>query len=120
MNRSRHSPRTSCRRTDPKQYCSASCQESHWNEHKKDCKSAFVKDTWRPKWFWERRDPSFISYNDGVVQVPHGANKYLWGNVPAVDIVKLKDNEGVHHGEALDILFAGRCLPSFRGQVLAC
>jgi hypothetical protein len=27
--------------------------------------------------------------------VPFGPKKYLWGNVPAFDVLNLKDNEGV-------------------------
>jgi len=39
--------------------------------------------------------------------VTHGAKKYLWGNVPAVDILNLDENEGVNIPSPLRLLFAG-------------
>ena len=49
-------------------------------------------------WEMEKRVPAFIS-NEGdaataVDQVYHGIQKYLWGNVPAVDIINISQNEG--------------------------
>lgn len=42
---------------------------------------------------------------EGVTQ--YGANKYLWGNVPALDILNTKQNEGDKLGQKLALLFAG-------------
>jgi hypothetical protein len=39
--------------------------------------------------------------------VPFGTRKYLWGNVPSIDIIKLDDNEGASYDQDLKILFAG-------------
>jgi hypothetical protein len=36
-----------------------------------------------------------------------GTNKYLWGNMPSIDVVRLGDNEGETHEQELKILFAG-------------
>jgi len=36
-----------------------------------------------------------------------GAKKYLWGNVPAYDIMQLASNEGKAYSEDLRLLFAG-------------
>ena len=38
---------------------------------------------------------------------PFGGTKYLWGNMPAIDIVKLQQNEGVDYDKKLQLLFAG-------------
>lgn len=42
--------------------------------------------------------------------VKFGVHKYLWGNVPAVDFVKLADNEGVSFAGPLNLLFAGEAI----------
>jgi hypothetical protein len=39
-----------------------------------------------------------------------GAKKYLWGNVPAYDVVKLASNEGNAYSGDLRLLFAGASL----------
>jgi hypothetical protein len=38
---------------------------------------------------------------------PYGAEKYLWGNVPALDVLKLAENEGAEYAEDISLLFAG-------------
>ncbi|KAF2623920.1 hypothetical protein BU25DRAFT_349343 [Macroventuria anomochaeta] len=73
------------------QYCSKQCQLSDWKHHKISCKSAFMKDSWEPTWFRKGRQPAFIG---GAPLVPFGAQKYLWGNMPALDILNSKNNEG--------------------------
>lgn len=42
------------------------------------------------------------------MQVKYGGKKYFWGNVPAVDIVSLAANEGLHYEEDISILLAGK------------
>lgn len=32
---------------------------------------------------------------------------YLWGNVPAIDVLKLKENEGEDFEKEMNLLFAG-------------
>ncbi len=39
-----------------------------------------------------------------------GGTKYLWGNMPAQDFVKLEQKEGSTYDKDLQLLFAGRCL----------
>jgi len=39
---------------------------------------------------------------------PYGAEKYLWGNVPALDVLKLAGNEGAEYAEDISLLFAGK------------
>lgn len=92
------------------QYCSKDCQQDHWSVHKSDCKSPLMKDTWRPSWVVEARQPAFItSEKEGplVGWTSHGRQKYLWGNVPAIDLLNLQRNEGVDYAEDLRLLFAG-------------
>ena len=58
----------------------------------------------------EKRQPAFIGGDEGphVDQVSHGQQKYLWGNVPALDLVKLQQNEGADFAGDLRLLFAGQ------------
>jgi hypothetical protein len=39
--------------------------------------------------------------------VQFGGRKYLWGNIPALDILQLGLNEGDTYREPLRLLFAG-------------
>ncbi|PLB54875.1 hypothetical protein P170DRAFT_483657 [Aspergillus steynii IBT 23096] len=55
-----------------------------------------------PAWVLENRTPEFI--RSGIVVM--GEEKYLWGNVPALDVLKLASNEGESYGEDLRLLFA--------------
>ena len=92
------------------QYCSKDCQQDHWSVHKSDCKSPLMKDTWRPCWAVEARQPSFITNKkEGplIDSISHGRKKYLWGNVQAIDLLNLQRNEGVDYAEDLRLLFAG-------------
>ncbi|KAF1812296.1 hypothetical protein P152DRAFT_487845 [Eremomyces bilateralis CBS 781.70] len=86
-------------------YCNQSCQRSHWSDHKKDCKSPMMKPTWTPSWHIENRTPTFIN-NNAQPYTSFGGGKYLWGNVPAIDVLALKNNEGLEYGKDLSLLFA--------------
>ncbi|KAI3337490.1 hypothetical protein HD806DRAFT_543118 [Xylariaceae sp. AK1471] len=85
-------------------YCSKSCQVAHWLTHRKDCKSSFMKETWEPRWMTQNRTPAFIG--GGPPHVVFGTRKYLWGNVPAFDVIRLNQNEGVDFQDPMRILFA--------------
>ncbi|RSM13230.1 hypothetical protein CDV31_005934 [Fusarium ambrosium] len=52
-----------------------------------------------------RREPTFS--REGYVE-PFATHKNLWGDVPALDILKLDENEGVAWNEDLAILFGGK------------
>jgi Domain of unknown function (DUF4470) len=64
-----------------------------------------MKSEFVPGWVKQRRLPSWVS-DDGIVS-DFGINQYLWGNMPAVDILNLDNSEGVsniHHD--IKLLFA--------------
>ncbi|KAM0286534.1 hypothetical protein ACHAO9_008162 [Fusarium lateritium] len=54
----------------------------------------------------QNRQPAFIGENN---QKKFGGSKHLWGNVPALDILRLEDNEGKDYKKKLNLLFAGLC-----------
>ncbi|WQF89858.1 hypothetical protein CDEST_14872 [Colletotrichum destructivum] len=65
------------------QYYNSECQKSHKATRKRN---------------------SFVG--DGPQQVSYGGRKYLWGNIPAIDVLQLVANEGEASGEKLRLLFA--------------
>ncbi|KFY35595.1 hypothetical protein V494_05774 [Pseudogymnoascus sp. VKM F-4513 (FW-928)] len=85
-------------------YCGADCQKSHWSVHKIDCKSFLGKEIWTPDWVLKNRQPAFI--HGGETQVQFGGTKYLWGNVPSLDVLQLRSNEGNDYKGQLRLLFA--------------
>ena len=98
------------------QYCNRACQQKHWAAHKTDCKSPLRKETWLPGWETNNRLPNFIG--DGPSIVSHGTRKYFWGNVPALDILRLSEHEGETYGQDLVLLFAGQHTECVHDDVL--
>ena len=43
----------------------------------------------------------------------YGGKEYLWGNVPALDVLRFGASEGEAYGGELSLLFAGACLIRF-------
>ncbi|KAL6863995.1 hypothetical protein J3F83DRAFT_182202 [Trichoderma novae-zelandiae] len=86
-------------------YCGADCQKAHWALHKAYCKSSLGKETWTPDWVLESRVPAF--HRDAEQgKAPVGGNKFLWGNMPAIDVLQLGSNEGDGYRKQLNLLFA--------------
>jgi len=50
---------------------------------------------------WAKGDAATNLHN------PFGAGKYLWGNVPAIDVLRLEQNEGEDYTGNIALLFAG-------------
>jgi len=88
-------------------YCGRQCQEEHWKVHRIDCKSTLVDPAWEPDWVKENRSPAFIR-PELTPMTPFGSKKFLWGNLPAIDILQLPANEGSNHQANLNVLFAGQ------------
>jgi hypothetical protein len=65
-----------------------------------------MKDNWEPAWVSERREPAFIGGDNTSMHV-FGPKKFLWGNVPALDVLRLDKNEGDGYTKELRLLFAG-------------
>ncbi|KAL9049690.1 MAG: hypothetical protein Q9162_007084 [Coniocarpon cinnabarinum] len=90
-------------------YCSKACQKEHWPSHKNDCNASLAKDDWVPRWAQEGSTPDFV--NSGPSAVPlqsHFASviAHLWGNLPAIDVLKLADNEGAEYPNGIGLCFA--------------
>ena len=64
-----------------------------------------MQENWKQAWSVEGRRRAFILENAPFVTA-HGSRKYLWGNVPAFDILNVQHNE-VEMPKNLHLLFAG-------------
>jgi len=95
------------------QYRGQECQLSHWRIHKHDCTSRLRKDSWKPGWELAGREPVCMGSDEEVIMGPafvpdtYGIPKYLWGNVPAIDMLNLTQNEGLDYSKDLRLLSAG-------------
>ncbi|KAK0497402.1 hypothetical protein EDD18DRAFT_1162060 [Armillaria luteobubalina] len=67
-------------------YCSERCQKQHWPRHRTACNHLYLKHDWQPAWILEKRKPRFRSTDVST--------EHLWGDVPAIDILRLDFNEG--------------------------
>lgn len=72
------------------------------------CKSPLSKSSWLPAWDRENFAAAWAT-GDAATRMHNafGGTKYLWGNVPATDVLRLEQNEGIQHAEDIALLFAG-------------
>ncbi|PZC93522.1 MYND finger family protein [Pyrenophora tritici-repentis] len=77
------------------QYCCKACQVTDWKRHKPICTSEHLKETYLPRYVKECRIP-FGGPPDqpGFDITSFGSLQYLWGNMPALDILNADKNEG--------------------------
>ncbi|KAF4538213.1 uncharacterized protein LTHEOB_10983 [Lasiodiplodia theobromae] len=94
-------------------YCSNKCQKRHLKKHKIDCKAELIKPTWDPLLGKEEYEPNSIPIDEPIwtQTAKLDANgkpliKYLWGNMPAFDVLKLDRNEGANYDRDINLLFA--------------
>lgn len=67
------------------------------------------KDKWQPAYYLEGRKPAWeTDVTASSFHNPFGGEKYLWGNTPALDVLKLEQNEGLDYKEDIALLFAGK------------
>ena len=74
--------------------------------HKHDCKSPLGKRSWLPAWYFGERKRAILDESD---KKQHFNRKYLFGNMPALDVINLEQNEGLDFRGDLNVLFAGKC-----------
>ncbi|KAJ6276567.1 hypothetical protein J3E71DRAFT_187021 [Bipolaris maydis] len=88
-------------------YCGIACQRLHWPIHKVECRSPLNKSNWTPEWDRANRSPIWASGDASKnLHNPFGSSKYLWGNVPAIDILRVHENEGQGYNKDIKLLFA--------------
>ena len=66
----------------------------HWPQHRKICKSDLMKSKYITGWIKEQRSPSWVS--DGEISSHFGVSQYLWGNMPAVNLLNAKFSQGAN------------------------
>ncbi|KDQ11254.1 hypothetical protein BOTBODRAFT_463500 [Botryobasidium botryosum FD-172 SS1] len=83
-------------------YCSKDCQSKHWKVHKSDCNDPIRSPSWAPAWVEEGRPPAFMGGEQArtdrfwfLKKERLAFGMHLWGNIPAMDILKLSHNEGM-------------------------
>jgi hypothetical protein len=64
-----------------------------------------MKASWQPDWLVEQRKPVFVEEDKPSI-VSEGGKRQFFGNIPAIDICRLADNEGSQCDEELNLLFA--------------
>lgn len=106
----------------------------HRKKHISICKSSLREATWDgKKWFYDTYqelmrlflskapEPWLADIFHDMIKSPSlkapstvskdpSARQYLWGNMPAIDVLKLRENEGEIYGRDLHVLFAGKSL----------
>ncbi|KAK1753835.1 hypothetical protein QBC47DRAFT_303201 [Echria macrotheca] len=99
--------RSACSKCHLVVYCGTECQKRHWAVHKNVCKSDLIRANWRPAWDREGYQPAWESTRASRAwHNPFGGEKYLWGNVPAIDVLRLPENEGNAYPDDISLLFA--------------
>ncbi|KAI0474740.1 hypothetical protein F4859DRAFT_504565 [Xylaria cf. heliscus] len=108
-------------------YCSRTCQEMTWDHHKASCPVASHRATferekrlpiWAPQTLYadlvkkygnveaETAPPIGPPNRPDVLQEdPRNIQLELFGSYPAIDVLRLADNEGVNRNDPIDILF---------------
>ncbi|RBA21223.1 hypothetical protein FPRO05_07537 [Fusarium proliferatum] len=98
--------KSSCAKCRLVVYCSSECQKFHWPVHKLDCKSALNSDAWKPEWVLQNRIPAFAPGGQVPTRNGLGGDTWIFGSVPALDVLKLDGNEGESFQKSLSLLFA--------------
>ncbi|THH20849.1 hypothetical protein EW146_g601 [Bondarzewia mesenterica] len=91
-------------------YCSKTCQQNDWQTHKKSCQDPYNSESWNPQWVVKGREPAFIGGEGGpALPFSREVAHFLWGNTPAIDCLRLSNNEGMSESvqKKFRICFAG-------------
>ncbi|KFA49107.1 hypothetical protein S40293_07084 [Stachybotrys chartarum IBT 40293] len=62
-----------------------------------------VRGDWVPDWVQQKRRPKFCSNRKPEAT---GLQEKIWGDVPAIDVLKLGANEGEDYNKTIRVLFA--------------
>ncbi|KAG9234297.1 hypothetical protein BJ875DRAFT_424247 [Amylocarpus encephaloides] len=74
-------------------YCNKYCEIAHWNVHRWPCNSEVRKEEWEPSAWVERRKPTWECKEELSRDIKDMRD--YWSSIPAVDVLKLLNNEGL-------------------------
>lgn len=77
-------------------------------QHQNLCNSDLLNGSWLPDWDESGSLPQWLSDPKGLSQDAHGMPRRLWGDMPAFDLLKLAQHEGVDYQQSMHLLFAGQ------------
>lgn len=78
---------------------------AHLDQHRLTCRLAPLNQlSWRPTYRFDTRRASLS--NENAKQSTSTSHRYLWGNMPAIDVLKLDENEDEGHEKDINLLFA--------------
>ncbi|KAF7317650.1 DUF4470 domain-containing protein [Mycena kentingensis (nom. inval.)] len=83
-------------------YCSEKCKLQHWSKHRVRCTHPFLSKSWQPSWISEGREPIFLYPSNSVTLYRPSFD--FWGDLPAMDVLRLSNNETTDKFAALDDL----------------
>lgn len=69
---------------------------------------------WLPWWVQENRIPKVLGGKPSPLMEAQSSasappeSKWFWGNMPAIDVLRLQDNEGESYAQDVGVLFAGK------------
>ncbi|KAJ5959627.1 uncharacterized protein N7479_006777 [Penicillium vulpinum] len=85
-------------------YCGRECQKEHWPTHKEDCNNILAHASWKPGWHTEEREPTFYKKQDPPEPYVNDDKIAWWGSMPALDLLKLDENEGQNASPKMRLL----------------
>ncbi|KAL9975704.1 hypothetical protein ACROYT_G012898 [Oculina patagonica] len=80
-------------------YCDKECQKNSWPSHKAHCQQI--------SWETEELSRQIKLIRNFKKSIPGLGTVYYWGNIPAIDLINLPLNEGVHYSKPISILVCG-------------
>jgi hypothetical protein len=87
-------------------YCDELCRVADWDRHKEHCQCWLRMRDWEPDWSVNSRKPRHYGHRKGSAPLAVADRQNIWGFAPAIDILRLPENEGQNYDKPLRVLLA--------------